>query len=114
VRWNAARLNAGADGAYTVATDVADALIARGITARRAHALVGGAVAAAEVSERPLDANDLRSLANACGLDDFRAPLRAREAVEAKRTAGSTNPDALRASIDEAERELDALAGQPA
>ncbi|HYW54229.1 MAG TPA: argininosuccinate lyase, partial [Dongiaceae bacterium] len=57
---------------YTVATDLADAVIARGATAREAHRAVGTRVLLAEDQGRPLDESDLAAL----GIAD--APLAAR------------------------------------
>jgi len=95
---------------YTLATDLADALIARGVTARAAHALVGRAVAEAESERRPLDAADLERVATSAGLTSLTAPLDATASVAAKRTEGSTSPDCVGAQLDELDRELLALA----
>jgi argininosuccinate lyase len=84
---------------YTVATDIADALIARGVSARSAHAFVGSAVRDAEEQGRALNASDLREIAEKAGLHDFEAPLDARASVEAKMTAGSTAPAAVREAL---------------
>jgi len=108
--WNAAAMDAAAERGYTIATDVADALIARGVTARRAHHLVGAAVSAAEAAGRPLGADDLIALARSAGVEGLDAPLDARASVQAKRTSGSTHPDAIRRAILELEAELDARA----
>ncbi len=80
-----------ADG-YTVATDVADALIAAGATARAAHRAVGERVLLAESAGRALDDGDLQHLG-------VRAPLTADASVRAKRTEGSTHPDEVRAAL---------------
>ena len=86
-------MTARAAAGYTVATDLADALIARGATAREAHRAVGERVLLAEAGQRELDASDLEHL----GIPD--APLHARDSVMAKRTIGSTHPDHVRAAI---------------
>ena len=67
VAFDGAAMSARAADGYTVATDVADALVARGISARDAHALVGRAVGDAERAGRPLGAADLETLADAAG-----------------------------------------------
>jgi len=85
--------SARAGDGYTVATDLADAVIASGRSAREAHRLVGERVLEAETEGRPLDRRD----AVALGVPD--APVDAAESVAAKRTAGSTHPDAVEASI---------------
>ena len=77
---------------YTVATDVADALIAAGSTARAAHRAVGERVLLAEPARRELGDADLQHLG-------VQAPLTAVASVRAKRTAGSTHPDHVRAAI---------------
>jgi argininosuccinate lyase len=101
-----ARMTASAATGFTAATDVADALIARGVTARAAHRIVGAQVSACE-SERPeFTAADLAALRKQSGLPDLAAPLRALDAVEGKRTHGSTQPGLLAAAIEQTEREL--------
>ena len=76
-----------ATAGYTVATDLADAMIAHGATARNAHRAVGERVLLAEAAGRELDATDLAHL----HVPD--APLDAAASVRAKQTAGSTHPD---------------------
>jgi argininosuccinate lyase len=95
---------------HTVATDVADALISAGVTARAAHALVGTAVATAESEGRALDARDLTRLAGNARIESLHAPLDARSSVEAKRTEGSTSPADVRSQIDAVSAELASLA----
>ena len=93
VRWNDARMSARAGDGYTVATDIADALVLRGVPARRAHELVGASVARAEREDRALGPADLAALAAAAGLAEaLDAPLDAAASVRAKRTSGSTSP----------------------
>ncbi|GAC1309545.1 MAG: argininosuccinate lyase [Vulcanimicrobiaceae bacterium] len=111
VAYDAAAMSARAGDGYTVATDIADALIARGIPARSAHGLVGTMVAAAERAGRELVPGDLDELADAAGLvRPLDAPLDARASVEAKRTIGSTNPGAVATALDDLEATLDARA----
>lgn len=81
VQFNRGRMTALAGEGYTVATDVADALIAKGATAREAHAAVGAAVLANERDGSPLDWPD------------------ARASVEGKATIGSTQPRAVADAI---------------
>jgi argininosuccinate lyase len=92
-----------AEDGYIVATDLADALIVRGVSARRAHHLVGSALAQAEHGGRKLNREDLARLAKDAQLDAFDAPLDARASLEAKRTSGSTNPAAVAQALDELE-----------
>jgi argininosuccinate lyase len=107
VRYNAEAMEAHANDGYTIATDLADALIARGVTARRAHELVGAAVSEAEAERRPLDERDLASLARATNLaDPLDAPLDAHASVRAKKTTGSTAPAHVAAALDVLESHL--------
>jgi argininosuccinate lyase len=93
VHFNDAATGARAGDGYTVATDLADAVILSGATARQAHRAVGERVLRAEEEGRALDATDAAAL----GVPD--APIDALDSVLGKRTAGSTHPDAVAASI---------------
>jgi argininosuccinate lyase len=93
VHFNHDAMTARAGDGYTVATDLADALILGGATAREAHRAVGERVLLAEDRGRPLDRSD----AVALGIPD--APVDALGSVMGKRTSGSTQPDAVAASI---------------
>ncbi len=107
IAYQHAAMSAHAADGYTVATDFADALIARGISARRAHHFVGSMVSAAEAKGRPLDAGDLTALAEFAGLDSpLEAPLDALGSVEAKRTTGSTAPSEVVRALDAIEAAL--------
>jgi argininosuccinate lyase len=86
-------MTAHASDGYTVATDLADAMILAGATAREAHRAVGERVLLAEDRGRPLEGSDTAAL----GIPD--APVDAVRSVLAKRTSGSTNPDAVADSI---------------
>jgi argininosuccinate lyase len=81
VHFNRARMTALAGEGFTVATDVADALIAKGATAREAHAAVGEDILAHEREGRALNWPD------------------ARASVEGKATIGSTQPAAVHESL---------------
>ncbi len=107
LRWNPDVMAQRAELGYVVATDVADALIARGVSARRAHSLVGEVVTAAEREGRPLAERDLAALAERAGLERFEAPLDARASIAAKVTPGSTSPAAVKHAIDELANLLD-------
>jgi argininosuccinate lyase len=89
---------------YTVATDLADAMIAGGATAREAHSAVGERVLLAERLGRPLDASDL----DAIGVEH--APLDGAASLAAKRTSGSPHPNMVRTSIAATQQELEAIA----
>lgn len=92
VRFDRERMNAHAADGYAVATDIADALILGGASARLAHEIVGRAVAKAESEHRPLSGTDLAELG-------VTAPLDAIASVKAKRTTGSTNPSEVLKSL---------------
>lgn len=91
VQFNRGRMTALAGEGYTVATDAADALIAQGKTSREAHAIVGEAIVAHEQLGAPLDWPD------------------ARASVQGKVTSGSTQPQAVRATLNSIKRELSEL-----
>jgi argininosuccinate lyase len=80
---------------HTVATDLADALIARGVSARDAHAIVGAAVRKAEEEGVPLEVDGVTFDPAA--------------SIAAKATIGSTAPSAVRAGLASLGAELDAL-----
>ena len=86
-----------------LATDVADYLVARGVSFREAHAVVGGLVRTLLEQGRDfssLSPDEWRTHAAAFG-DDVAAAVSAHASVRAKRTPQSTNPDAVRAALDE-------------
>lgn len=112
VAYDREQMNRRALEGYTIATDLADALIARGLSARAAHAAVGAVVGDAESAGEALNATDLERLAADAGIASLEAPLTAAQSVRAKRTLGSTSPDAVRAHLDELGRELAVLGQQ--
>jgi argininosuccinate lyase len=112
VHWNADAMAERAGDGYVVATDIADALIARGISPRQAHLLVGNAVSIAERDGRPLEARDLASLTKAAKLKTaLKAPLDPLASARAKKTVGSTSPDFVARSLAKLESLLDAKTG---
>ncbi len=104
LHFNEAAMSAKAVDGYTVATDLADAMIAGGATAREAHGAVGERVLLAEREGRPLDASDLAAIGVAV------APLDGAASLAAKKTSGSPNPEMVARSIAATQRELDAIA----
>jgi argininosuccinate lyase len=104
------RMNARAGAGFTVATDLSEALILAGVSARDAHALVGGIVRAAEEAGRPLGERDLAALAKEAGRASLDAPLEPRASIEAKKTQGSTAPHEVRAMLASLAADLEALA----
>jgi argininosuccinate lyase len=82
-------------------------LTLHGVDTRRAHALVGARVLAAERAARALDASDLEALGAAAGLGAaLDAPLDAAGSVRAKRTVGSTHPQRVAEALDALEAAL--------
>jgi len=104
------RMNSRAGDGFTVATDLADALILTGVSARDAHSLVGGVVRAAEEDGRALDERDLAALAKEAGRPSLDAPLDPHASIAAKKTRGSTAPDAVRAALASLAGDLEMLA----
>lgn len=98
-----------ASAGYAVATDIADALIASGIAARDAHAMVGAAVTRCEREGRAFEARDLEALASEAGLPALDAPLEAVGSVRAKQTAGSTSPTETALQLASIEAEIYSL-----
>lgn len=94
---------------YTVATDIADAMICKGVSARYAHEFVGQSVMRAEAECRDLTLVDLHDLADSAGIEKFSAPLDAHASVAAKATVGSTAPWAIRVSLVSMQAELQQL-----
>jgi argininosuccinate lyase len=90
VTFDRQRMSSTAGDGYTIATDVADALIANGATARVAHMLAGAAVVRAESLGRALDESDVAEAAVQLGASDIHAPLTPEASIAAKQTAGST------------------------
>jgi argininosuccinate lyase len=101
-----AACNARAGDAYVVATDLADALIFAGVSARDAHHHVGAVVRQAESQGRTLGPRDLVMLEGLAYVEHLDAPLDPLASVHAKATEGSTNPRAVRSSLDSLLAEL--------
>ncbi len=91
IEFNYGRMTALAGEQYTVATDVADSLIASGTSARNAHAKVGQTIRESEAAGTLPQWPD------------------ARASVEGKVTFGSTSPSAVKAALDSLEADLAAL-----
>jgi len=105
---NVGRAEAAASG-LLLATDVADYLVARGVAFRDAHAIVGGVVRSLAAQGREfssLSLDEWQAFSDRFGPDVAEA-VSARASVAAKRTPQSTNPDAVRAALDELGRWLD-------
>jgi argininosuccinate lyase len=100
-------------GGHLLATELADYLARKGVPFRRAHAIVGGLVRAAEargvdVSELPLDA--LREAAPEFG-DDVARRVTVAAALAARAAEGGTAPSRVRRALASWKRRLAAWAG---
>jgi argininosuccinate lyase len=99
---NTARAEAAASGVL-LATDVADYLVAKGVPFRDAHAIVGAIVRKLVAEARDftsLSLEEWRAFSDRIGADVADA-ISPRASVRAKRTPQSTNPEAVRAALDE-------------
>jgi argininosuccinate lyase len=99
---NDARAAAAAAGVL-LATDVADYLVAKGVPFRDAHAIVGAIVRKLVAEARDftsLNLEEWRAFSDRIGADVADA-ISPRASVRAKRTPQSTNPEAVRAALDE-------------
>ena len=102
---NAERSGRAASG-LLLATDVADYLVSRGMPVRRAHEVVGAMVRRLLSEGRDfssLTMAEWRAASETFG-DDAPMAATALASVQAKRTPQSTNPDAVRAALDECRR----------
>lgn len=94
-----------------LATDVADYLVSRGVPFRRAHEVVGGMVRRLLAEGRDFSSLDPSEWAEASEMFGEDAPraATARASVQARRTPQSTNPDAVRQSLEECRTWLETL-----
>ena len=99
---NASRAEAAASGVL-LATDVADYLVAKGVAFRDAHAIVGAIVRKLIAEGRDfasLSVEEWRAFSDRIGPDIVES-VSPRASVAAKKTPQSTNPEAVRAALDE-------------
>jgi argininosuccinate lyase len=98
-----------------LATDVADYLVARGMPFRKAHEVVGGLVRRLLAEGRDFSALTLEEWQDASPLfgNDVQRAISALTSVEARRTPQSTNPAAVRASLEECRQWLENATSQP-
>jgi argininosuccinate lyase len=89
-----------------LATDVADYLVARGMPFRRAHEVVGAMVRRLLAEGRDFSALTMAEWREASEMfgDDAPRAATALASVQARRTPQSTNPDAVRAALDDCRR----------
>jgi argininosuccinate lyase len=111
LRINAQRLRAGAPAGYTLATDLAEYLVRRGVAFREAHEIVGHLVVWCQVHDVGLDEVSDEDLSRVSPhlTPDVRAVLTVDGALAARKGFGGTAPDrvaeqlvALRATVNDA------------
>jgi argininosuccinate lyase len=89
-----------------LATDVADYLVARGMPFRRAHEVVGAMVRRLLAEGRDFGTLTMAEWREASDMfgDDAPQAATALASVQARRTPQSTNPDAVRAALEDCRR----------
>ena len=102
---NAERSGEAASG-LLLATDVADYLVSRGMPFRRAHEVVGAMVRQLLAEGRDFGTMSMAEWREASEMfgDDAPKAATALASVQAKRTPQSTNPDAVRAALEDCRR----------
>jgi argininosuccinate lyase len=102
---NAERSGHAASG-LLLATDVADYLVARGMPFRRAHEVVGAMVRRLLAEGRDFSTLTMAEWRQASEMfgDDAPRAATALASVQARRTPQSTNPDAVRAALEDCKR----------
>src|SRR5581483_3279546 len=108
LRVNAARTGEAAGRDYTVATELADYLVRKGLEFRNAHEIVGKVVVEALSEGKQLDELSLeqyRQHSNLFG-DDLFQSLTIDSALSAKSQIGGTSPERVRAALNEARAAL--------
>jgi argininosuccinate lyase len=98
-----AERSAHAASGLLLATDVADYLVARGMPFRRAHEVVGAMVRRLLAEGRDFSTLTMREWREASEMFGDDAPMAATAlaSVQARRTPQSTNPEAVRAALDD-------------
>ena len=102
------RLREAAMAGYSTATDLADALVARGVAFRDAHRITGQIVAYAVEQDVMLDALEPEEAQRFSSVIDAEllASLTPERSVAARGLHGGTAPDAVRARVAQAREEL--------
>ena len=103
--FNRARMEAGAAGGFSTATDVAEYLVMKGVPFREAHGIVGKMVAFCMRKKKTLTdltLTELRTFYPGFGKDLFER-LTVRQSVNARHVAGGTAEETVRRRIGEIE-----------
>ncbi len=109
MRFDVDRMRAAAEGGYSLATDLADYLVRKGVPFRRAHGAVADLVRYAQAQGKGLREMDLQEYQQFSPL--FEADvldLTVEQALAARDVPGGTAPDRVRAALQEARRLLEA------
>ena len=108
LRVNAARAEAAAAGSYTVATDVADYLVRKGVPFREAHQAVGELVRKAESEGKALNELTLEEYRGFSPLfEEDVLRLDVRSAIEARDAPGGTSSRQVVAALKRARQRLE-------
>ncbi len=103
--FNQARMEAGAEGGFSTATDIAEYLVLKGVPFREAHGIVGRLVAFCIKNKKTftsLTLQDFRKFYKGVGKDVFEH-LTVRQSVNARKVIGGTAEDTVRRRIAEIE-----------
>jgi argininosuccinate lyase len=115
LRVNVERMRSAAASGYTLATELADYLAAKGVPFREAHGIVGQIVRKAIASARGLEELGLNELRVFSPLfaSDVRRWLTVDAAVGRRRVPGGTAPSEVRKQLKAARKRLAARRGKP-
>jgi argininosuccinate lyase len=93
---------------YLVATDLADYLVGKGMTFRKAHQVVGDIIRTAEAGNKELHQLDMKEMKEFSPLieEDVYEWLDPRSCVERRNINGGTGPDAVKRALRKARKEL--------
>ena len=109
LRFEVDRMRAAAEGGYSLATDLADYLVRKGVPFRRAHGAVADLVRSAQAQGKGLRELDLQEYQRFSPL--FEADvldLTVEQALAARDVPGGTAPERVRTALREARRLLEA------
>ena len=109
LRFDVDRMRAAAEGGYSLATDLADYLVRKGVPFRRAHGAVADLVRSAQAQGKGLRELDLQEYQRFSPL--FEADvldLTVEQALAARDVPGGTAPERVRTALQEARRLLEA------
>jgi len=102
MRVNDRRFESELAGSFSLATDLADALVMKGVAFREAHRIVGQIVQFAEEKGQKfsdLSLSDLKTIYSGFAESDLEL-LKIEQALKRKKTTGSPNPDLVKQQIE--------------